>query len=210
MKQAAPSLVAVAALALVSCSDAEERAVEPDAVLLASASGTKPDDCLLMVWSSQEERDVEFDRRNDDVDGGAISCATGTSASQFEAAINALKKAAVSGNKARLLDEVGLPLRYIDAEGNQHTIEERAEIERMFDEVFTPFVLDLLQRIDLKEMTVEQDSGGFFELGALWLVVDESGARPRLVTVNHQALDEAAEAARREGTRRGGKSLPLD
>lgn len=196
---------------LAACSNADERAERPDAMLLSSAqAAADPDDCLLMVWSSQEERDVDFDRENDVADGGAISCATGTSASQFDAAIAALRDAAVSGNKRRILEEIGLPLLYIDADGERREIEERDEIDRVFDEIFDASMLEVLQKLDLKRMTVEKGQGGFFELGALWLVVDESGGRPRLVTVNREALDEAAEAARREGTRDRGEPVPLE
>jgi len=39
--------------------------------------------------------------------------------------------------------------------------------------------------------------GAPVELGAVWLVVDRKGGRPRIATVNRQALDEAAAAARR-------------
>ena len=205
------ALVFPTALALAACSNADESTDRHNAMLLSSAqAAADPDDCLLMVWSSQEERNVEFDRENDVADGGAISCATGTSASQFDAAITALRDAAASGNKLRILEEVGLPLLYIDADGERREIEERAEIERVFDEIFDASMLDVLQKLDLKRMTVEKDQGGFFELGALWLVVDESGGRPRLVTVNREALDEAAEAARREGTRNRGEPVPLE
>ena len=139
---------------------------------LLDAMAEKPDDCLLMVWSNQQSRDIEFDRANDLVDGGAISCATNTSASQFQAAIDALRAAARSGDKARMLEQLGLPLLYIDGDGEQ---------------------------VEL---------GGFFELGSIWLVVDKAGGRPRLVTVNRQALDEAAGAARRKAQDRQGEPVP--
>ena len=57
----------------------------------AEASPNPGENCLLMVWSEQDDPDVEFDRAHDAVKGGAISCATGASPSQFEAAISALR-----------------------------------------------------------------------------------------------------------------------
>lgn len=205
------SLIFLALLA-GACSPADQTnaAQEPETLLSAGADASKPDDCLLLVWSNQEERKVDFDRKHDFVDGGAISCATGTSASQFEAAIEALREAAASGDKARLLEQVGLPLLYIDAKGNRREIRDREEVETIFDDIFDPSMLDLLQRLDLSHMSVAKDQGAFFELGALWLVVDRDGGRPRLVTVNRQALAEAAEAARDQASRNQGEEVPLD
>ncbi len=216
MTKPVPPLVALPLL-LLACAPETDGAsagtgAPADAELLLARQTVEqegPEDCLLMVWSNQEERRTDFDRAHDFVDGGAISCATGTSASQFEAAIVALRDAAKSGNKARLLAEVGLPLLYIDSAGERREIEDRDEVEAVFDEVFDPAMLDLLERLDLAQMTVSKDHGGYFGLGAVWLVVDRDGGRPRLVTVNRQALDEAAEAARREAERRQGEVVPL-
>ena len=47
-------------------------------------------------------------------------------ASQFTARQMALREAAKSGNKARILEEVGIPLLYIDAQGNRREIEKLA------------------------------------------------------------------------------------
>ena len=55
--------------------------------------------------------------------------------------------------------------------------------------------LALLERLDLSQMSVAKDQGGFFELGAVWLVVDREGGRPRLMTVNRRALGEARDTA---------------
>lgn len=196
-------------LALVGC--APERAPDGEAELqMLAEAAAEPEDCLLLVWSTQEERRTQFDREHDFVDGGAISCATGTSASQFDAAIAALREAAESGNKARILAQIGIPLLYIDAQGNRREIEERDEVEAVFDEIFDPPMLDLLQRLDLGRMSVAKDQGGYFDLGAIWLVVDEDGGRPRLMTVNRQALDEALAAARDQADRRDGEIVPLD
>ncbi len=169
-----------------------------------------PDDCLLLVWSNQNAPEVEFDRSHDAAEGGAISCATGTSPSQFEAAIAALRDAARSGNKARMLEEIGLPLMYIDASGNRRELNGRRDVDAVFDEVFDPHTLNALGRLDLSAMTVGGERGGFFELGALWLVVDEDGGRPRLVTINRQALDEAAQAAKAQAVRNQGEPTPFD
>lgn len=182
--------LAAAALLLLHGCDRPE-AQQPEPVL-----GTN-EECLLLVWDKQLARDEAYDRANDTVEGGAISCATGTSASQFREAIAALQEAARSGDRKRMLQELGLPLLYIDAQGNSRELKSPEMVEAVFDEVFDPPMLEALSRMDLKRMTVVPDQGAFFELGSLWLVVPEAGARPRLVTVNRQALDEAAAAVRR-------------
>ncbi|MXO49054.1 hypothetical protein GRI69_12375 [Erythrobacter vulgaris] len=172
----------------------------------AQASPDPGENCLLMVWSEQDDPNIEFDRANDAVKGGAISCATGASPSQFEAAISALREAARSGDRARILEQVGIPLLYIDEDGERRELSED-QIDSLFDEVFDETLLDMLQRLDLSQMTVEKDQGAFFELGSLWLVVDDSG-QPRVMTVNRQALDEAAATARDQAERGAGE--PLD
>ncbi|MBO6769245.1 MAG: hypothetical protein JJ901_13220 [Erythrobacter sp.] len=209
MKTATLPLLALFSLSLAGCAPDQAPDGKPDWQMLADAA-TQPEDCLLLVWSSQEERRTQFDREHDFVDGGAISCSTGTSASQFDAAIAALRDAAASGNKARILEEIGIPLLYIDAQGNRREIEDRDEVEAVFDEIFDPAMLDLLQRLDLSGMSVAKDQGGYFGLGAIWLVVDEDGGRPRLMTVNRQALDEALAAARDQAERRDGDVVPLN
>ena len=83
------------ATAIAACSPAPadilvpEDQSEPLVQVIEEEARTDPaENCLLLVWSEQEDPDVEFDRANDAVNGGAISCATGTSPSQFEAAIS--------------------------------------------------------------------------------------------------------------------------
>ena len=177
-------------------------------LLRAVEAQARPDaaeNCLLMVWSEQDTPDVEFDRAHDSVKGGAISCATGTSPSRFEAAIAALRDAAQSGDKARILEQLGIPLLYITDDGERRELSE-AQLEELFDEVFDEHMLDMLQRLDLSQMTVEKEQGAFFELGALWLVVDDRG-QPRVMTVNRQALDEATRTARDQAERGDGDRL---
>ena len=106
-----------------------------------------------MVWSNQQSRDIEFDRANDLVDGGAISCATNTSASQFQAAIDALRAAARSGDKARMLEQLGLPLLYIDRDGEQVELDDD-QIDALYDEVFDARLIGAIERLDLSQMTV--------------------------------------------------------
>lgn len=208
MKLHLSALLIAAAAALAACApaDRENRAPEDQQQAEEVLEAAQPDDCLLMVWSNQEERDIDFDRANDLVDGGAISCATGTSPSQFEAALAALREASRSGDRARLLEQVGIPLLYIDRDGERVELAED-QLEALFDEVFDDELMRLLGRLDLKDMTVAEQ-GGFFELGSVWLVVDKEGSRPRLVTVNRQALEEAAEAARRAAENRKGEPVP--
>ena len=182
----------------------------PKSADIVAKGEAAPGDCLLLVWSSQKERNPQFDRDHDFVEGGAISCATGTSASQFDVAISTLRDAARSGDKARLLREVGLPLLYIDGDGKRREIKDRTEVEAVFDEIFDPAMIEVLQKIDLSRMSVAKDQGGFFELGAIWLVVDRDGGRPRLMTVNRQALDEALDTARERADRNQGEPVPFD
>ena len=165
---------------LSGCVPESDNTAEKPAEILAKATGD-PSDCLLLVWSSQ-----------------------------FDAAIATLREAAKSGNKARLLQEVGLPLLYIDADGNRREIEDRQEVEAVFDEIFDPSMIEVLQELDLSRMRVAKDQGGYFELGAIWLVVDRDGGRPRLMTVNRQALDEALETARDQADRNHGQPVPFD
>lgn len=157
-------------------------------------------DCLLMIWSAQEDRDVDFDRTHDKVDGGAISCATGTSASRFDRAIVGLRTAARTRDKSKVLDQLGMPLTYIDARGQRRELKDRAEVDAVFDEVFDAEMLETLAGLDLKDMAVS-GGGGSFALGSVWLVVDKDGGQPRLVTVNRQALAEAAQAAHSKAER---------
>lgn len=164
-----------------------------------SAAAEADRDCLLVVWEQQASPDREFDRANDPAEGGLISCATGTSASQYEATLSALRKAASGEDRDALLGEIGIPLLYIDADGNRRDMMETDLADRAFTEVFSPEMLGLMRGLNLRDMTVVPDQGGFFELGAIWLSPGEPGGRPRVVTVNRQALAEAAAAAMPDG-----------
>ncbi|WP_279349997.1 hypothetical protein [Erythrobacter litoralis] len=187
------------------------RDVTPDDTTLLetlekNAEPDPSDNCLLLLWSEQDAPDITFDRANDTARGGAISCATGTTPSQFRAAIETLREAARSGDKARLLEQVGIPLLYIDGEGARRELSQD-EINTVFDEVFDQQMLMALRKLDLSDITVENRQGAYFQLGTLWLVVDKQGGRPRLVTVNRQALEEAARAAQREAQAGTGRAL---
>ena len=87
-----------------------------------------------------------------------------------------------------------MPLLYIDDEGNRRELTDPADVDARFSEVFDQDVLALLRRIDLDGLTVAPDQGAFLELGSIWLVVDRKGGRPRIVTINKQALGEAGSA----------------
>ncbi len=210
MKPAHILLIALATT-LAACGSGEPASseVSDPQLLEAVREGAKPaaaKDCLLLLWSAQASPDIDFDRANDVARGGAISCATDTTPSEFRAAIDTLRAAAQNRDKARLLEAIGFPLLYIDESGQRRELGED-EIGSMFDEVFDPTVLDALQRLDLSQITVENEQGAYFELGSLWLVVDRQGGRPRLVTVNRQALLEAAQAAKNRTERGLGRPL---
>lgn len=155
-------------------------------------------------------RNEAFDRANDRAKGGAISCATGTSASRFEAALAAIREAAATGDRAALLSQVGIPVMFIDRTGERRELRSTAEVNRAFDEVFDDEMLTLLSRARLDDIEVVPDRGAFLELGSVWLIVPEPGDTPRIVTVNRQALDEAAAAAARKAERKEGAPLPVD
>ena len=153
-------------------------------------------DCLLVLWDRQPNPNREFDRAHDEVEGGAISCATGTTPSEFAATLAEIRAAAASNDRAALVRKLNIPLLYIDSDGERHEVPHAALIEEGFDDVFSPKMLRLMQELELEDMTVVPDQGAFFELGSIWLVASEEGGRPRLVTVNRQALDESIAAAR--------------
>ena len=184
------ALAALAAGLLASCS-AETRDA-PNNQDLREVTGV--DSCLLLVWENQADPDQMFDRANDTVEGGAISCATGTSPTQYAQAIGAIRAAAQSGDRAAMLENVGIPLLYLDADGKRRELRDPAEIEAVFDDIFDPEMLRMMRELDLQEMTVENEAGGYFGLGALWLVPEAPGQQPRIVTINRQALNEAAVA----------------
>lgn len=194
-------MLALLALAVAACQPSSQPVEQPVATAPA-------EDCLLVVWEREGRANAEFDRANDRASGGAISCATGVSASRFDAALTALRTAARSGDRAAILREVGLPLLYIDATGHRRELTDPASVNAAFDEVFSPSVVNLLQRVRIEDMEVVDGQGAFFELGALWLVVGEDG-RPRVVTVNAQALGEAAAAARRKAGASETRPAPL-
>ena len=157
----------------------------------AALTGTAPADCLNAVWKAQATPNKAFDRAHDQADGGSISCATGTSASAFAATLAAIRAAAASGDKAKLAAQVGLPLLYIDSARKRRKLD-RDQLASDAAEVFSPAVLALLRRIDLGDLAVVPHEGAFADLGAVWLVAGRTGGQPRIVTIDRQALAEAA------------------
>jgi len=186
------SVVAVGALALAACGPSAPAARQPAANGFVAGAG-KPADCLTEVWQAQAAPDKAFDRAHDAADGGAISCATGTSASQFASALAAIRAAAASGDKATLIGEVALPLLYIDESGRKRELDRNA-LAAGADQVFSPRMLSLLRRTRLEDLSVVPQEGAFADLGAVWLAAGRTGGRPRIVTIDRQALNEAAAA----------------
>lgn len=163
--------------------------------------------CLLVLWDERKPVDPGFDQRHDQVEGGAISCATGATPAEFDAVISALRTAARSRDREAVLEAIGIPMVYIDAEGVRREFADRAELEPVFEQVFDEATLAALEALDIADMAVTKDQGGSFKLGALWLAVPAPGEPPQLITVNRQALGEAAEAARRKAIAQSDKSL---
>jgi hypothetical protein len=183
-------LALAAALALAGCGPSAPAAKRP-------AGADNSADCLALVWQAQTTPDKAFDRAHDHADGGAISCATGTSASQFATVLAAVRGAAAKHDDAALIAEVGLPLLYIDAAGNKRELD-RTALAASAGEVFSPPVMAVLGRLSLEDLSVVPQQGAFADLGAVWLVTGRNGGRPRIVTIDRQALDEAAAAKRRQ------------
>lgn len=150
------------------------------------------ENCLERLWSGDappEQR--SFDVQNDRIGGVSLSCAMSTTATQLRQALVALKQAAEAEDRAAILDFVGIPFLYIEEDGEARQLTERDEINERLDDVFDAETMAMLRRIEPSEITVVPDQGAFLELGALWLVAPEAGGPPRIVTINHQALDEA-------------------
>jgi len=136
-----------------------------------------------------------FDRAHDKADGGALSCATGTSASEFAAALAAIRRAAARRDRAALASQVGLPLLFIDASGTKTRLD-RDRLAADAAQVFSPSILAMLERLDLDDLSVVPQEGAFADLGAVWLVAGRTGGRPKIVTIDLQALEEAAATRR--------------
>ena len=196
------ALLGVSACGKSSPSDEAVRAQQGPDGKRVEASSEEAADCLIAIWETREkagdfggEAERQFDRDHDKAEGGAISCATGSSASQFERTLKALRDSAGNSDRAALLAEAGIPLLFIDSKGKVEELTDAKALEAAFDNVFTKATIAKLRTIELEKMIVVPNKGGFFDLGALWLVVPETGARPRLVTVNDQAAAEASEVA---------------
>ncbi|RGP40951.1 hypothetical protein BPTFM16_01246 [Altererythrobacter insulae] len=182
--------MAILTAALAACSG-EADGVSPE---LLSALNAKNQDCLIAIWDTQSAPDKNFDREHDGIEGGTISCATDTSPSQFAGAIEAIRLAADSDDRKAMIDMIGIPLVYLDAEGNRREITANSDIERMYDDIFSRDLVATMSGLTMQDMAVKNRTGGYFELGAVWLAAPQKGARPRIVTINHQALSEAAAA----------------
>ena len=168
-------------------------------------SGSKSEDCLGQIWKAQSAPNKAFDRANDLADGGPISCSTGTSASEFAGALVAIRDAAARGDKSALGAKVGLPLLYIDGHGRKRELD-RAALAASADEVFSPPVVALLKRVTLDDLSVVPREGAFIDLGAVWMVAGRTGGRPRIVTIDRQALDEAVGARGKAQVEGAGRS----
>jgi len=191
-RRSASSVAVAAALALAGCGPSAPAAKQPAANGLVAGTD-KSADCLAAVWQAQVAPDKAFDSAHDQADGGSLSCATGTSASQFVAALAAIRSAAKSGDRAALVAQIGLPLLYIDVSGRKRELDRAALVADRGD-VFSPPMLALLARMNLDDLSVVPREGAFADLGAVWLVAGRTGGRPRIVTLDRQALDEAAAA----------------
>lgn len=197
---------AVAALALTGCGFAEDNVRRKTATRMVAGeanpaqtrtlpesrrTSSREKDCLLLIWEQQSGADRAFDLRFDEAPGGNISCATGTTAGEFDKAIHAIRSAAAGPDRAALLDHIGVPLTYIDRDGTSRQLADRGAVDVLFRRIFDEDVLSALRELDLAEMAVTPGQGGDFHLGSVWLAVREEAGRPQIVTINQQALAEA-------------------
>ena len=191
-----PALFALVIASLSACSaETMDGAETPD---ISSAS--QADNCLVAVWEAQRDPDQGFDRAHDTVEGGAISCATGTSATEYAAAIDDIRRAADREDRAGLLANTHSEVLYLDAVGEPRTLNGQAAIVQAYADVFDRDMMVLMRNLRLSDMAVETGSGGYFALGALWLAPDGPGGRPRIVTINRQALGESLAMAQNPAT----------
>lgn len=185
------------AAALAACeSGIDDTAEAMDMRDLRNTTLTVNGDCLAEVWPKDRAQDRTFDRAHDAVEGGSLSCATGTTPREFDAALETMRVAALKKDRRALLASINAPLLFIDAAGKRSNLAGRADIEREQARVLTDDLLAALARMSIDKVTVVPDQGAFFDLGAVWIASrDESGV-PRVVTINLQALEEANAAAR--------------
>lgn len=202
------ALAACGVFVLSACGLAEDRSpAETDTAAFAQpAEPTSPapkrttlaisrdDECLVLLWDRQADPDRDFDRRFDKVPSGAISCATDTTPTEFEKAIDAIRGAALARDRKTMSAQVALPLLFIDAQGTRRELPDVGALDVMYERVFNDDVIRELSRIRLQDMGVTSGQGGDFRLGSIWLAVEEKAGRPRIVTINQQALAEAVAA----------------
>ena len=150
-----------------------------------------PDSCLLLVWDAARPQDAAFDKANDIVEGGSISCATGSTAGQFEQTLSSARQAADTQDMASLVAMSAEPLLYIDARGERHEYPDRNALSVDAASVFAPEILTVFRTAQLTDLTVAPQDGAFLALGTVWLSVPATGAAPQIRTINLQAAAEA-------------------
>lgn len=151
--------------------------------------------CLTDVYRDRPARDEAFDRAHDAMPGGSLSCGLSITASELRDTLAQLREAAAAEDRKRLLGHVGIPMVYIDAQGTVRQLPSMTDIEAFYDDIFTTAVVRRLATLRLEDASVVPGEGLFFDLGAVWLIVADESGRPQLLTVNHQAAEEAAAAA---------------
>ena len=170
--------------------NAQRRAVRETSSAAPGRSGGATS-CLLLVWDAAPSPDVQFDRANDAVEGGTISCGVGTSPSQLNQALEKMNKAAAADDRAALAQMLAPKLTFIDREGNRTSYADGSRVEEDLDAIFAPDVLSVLAKAELSQVTVVPDQGAFLALGGIWLATGETGGVPQIRTINRQALVEA-------------------
>ena len=159
-----------------------------------ASAQAQPNSCLLLVWDAAGSTDVAFDRANDAVAGGTISCAAGTTPTRFSQTMETMRAAAGARDIGALTQALADDVLLIgtDGERTQITVEtpspDRAAL-------FTPDVIEALSEMTLADLTVAPGQGAFLALGGIWFGVAETGGAPQIRTINRQALVEAKAAS---------------
>ncbi len=87
-----------------------------------ASAQAQPQSCLLLVWDAAGGSDVTFDRANDAVAGGTISCATGTTPTRFQQSIEAMRAAAEVRDTGTLTAALADEVLLIETDGERTQI----------------------------------------------------------------------------------------
>lgn len=154
------------------------------------------EDCLEDIWPTQPERDETFDRDHDQLNGQSISCDTGTTAGRFAATLDDIRDAASAKDADLILAQFDGRVLYIDEAGERVTLADETSRADIRDAMFDAEMLVLLSQIDLSKLELLPGEGAYYEFGTIWFASQQRGGYPRIITINRQAMREAAQSRR--------------